>query len=72
MQPKIPRTETLRILLIPDKPKPARGGIWSFNVVIDGYGTAMQTHGRTAKEAKKAVATYVYSVLRGKGASNAT
>ena len=63
--PKIPRTETLRILLLPAKPKPEPDGTWRFDVVVDGEGTTgLQVVRHTSKEAKSALAELVYCKLK--------
>ena len=63
--PKTPKTETLRILMVPTKPKPEPDGAWRFDVIVDGKGTTgLQIVRNTSNEAKSALAEVVYCKLK--------
>lgn len=64
---KIPRTATLRLLLIPHRPKPEPDGRWKFRVSVDGSGAPyFFVIAKGPKEAKSALADYVYNALEGR------
>lgn len=67
IKPKIPKTATLHLRLIPHRPKPEPDGRWKFRVTVDGAGAPyFFVTAPTSKAAKSALADYVYNELEGR------